>query len=118
MNIYCDVIPIFNYLTRTTYLDISVVRDLYSTFQFRNHIKNKLDTKNMMYVTPKRLAPAHRHMFLGGRTLSTIKIHMLIMEVSHFQESKLVYFLEVDHFLEIRGRTFSIVSHKHGHHLM
>ena len=54
-------------------------------------------------------------MFLGGRTLSTIKIHMLIMEVSHFQESKLVYFLEVDHFLEIRGRTFSIVSHKHGH---
>ena len=45
----------------------------------------------------------------------TMQIPMLIMEVSHFQESKLVYFLEVDHFLEIRGRTFSIVGHKHGH---
>ena len=34
---------------------VALYRDLYSTFQFRNHIKNKLDTKNMMYVTPKRL---------------------------------------------------------------
>ena len=52
---------------------------------------------------------------LGGRTFSRIKIPMLILEVEHFQESKLVHFLEVSHFLEIRGRTFSIVSHKHGH---
>ena len=54
---------------------------------------------------------------LGGRTFSRIKIPILILEVEHFQESKLVHFLEVSHFLEIRGRTFSIVSHKHGHQI-
>ena len=39
------------------------------------------------------------------------------LEVSHFPESKITYFLEVEDYEELRGQSFSIVGHKHGNHI-
>ena len=54
--------------------------------------------------------------FISKRWSSIIKneIFWYSLEVSHFPESKITYFLEVEDYEELRGQSFSIVGHKHG----